>query len=275
MNIASARIGFLGAGNMASAIAGGLVTKGLVGSDRIAASDIAEAALENFARVTCGGSKYRSNLELAQNSDIIIFATKPFYAADVCDEIKAAVDPSKLIVSICAGLPTKLFERKFGEGIRVVRVMPNTPALVGLGSTGVAGGSYATEEDVATVMAIFEAVGIAVSVSEDQLDLVTGLTGSGPAYFFRFAELLIDAGVNMGLEPKKAEVLVRQLMHGAGKLGGESPLSLAQLRQAVTTKGGTTEAGLKQLEEGDLAELVELCVKAATKRSEEFSKLGE
>lgn len=275
MNFTTAKIGFLGAGNMASAIAGGLVTKGLVAPANIMASDISPEALVKFSAATQGGRTCNSNTELAAKSDIIIFATKPFHATDVCDEIQPNMTTDKLVVSICAGLPTKMFERRLGEGIHVVRVMPNTPALVGLGSTAVAGGSYTTESDIRIVEKIFEAVGVAVAVREDQLDLITGLTGSGPAYFFRFAELMIETGVSMGLEEQKAELLVRQLMYGAGKLGGTSPMSLTQLRQAVTTKGGTTEAGLRELEEGDLGELVQACVAAATKRSEEFSKLGD
>ena len=275
MDFNTAKVGFLGAGNMACAIAGGLVAKGIVPAANIAASDISPDALKAFAEATEGGQGFSSNVELAKRSDIIVFATKPFHSAGVCDEIKDVITADKLIVTICAGLPTKMYEKRLGSTTRVVRVMPNTPALVQLGSTGVSGGANATDEDVKTVMKMFEAVGVTVNVREDQLDLITGLTGSGPAYFFRVAEALIEAGVELGLEEDKAILMVKQLLYGSGKLAATSPQSLTQLRKNVTTKGGTTEAGLKQLEEGDLSEVIFNCVKAATDRSVEFSKLGD
>lgn len=266
------RVGFLGAGNMARAIAGGLVRAGLVRPEDIVASDVVPEALAGFAAAVPGAVACQGNVELVQSANVVVFATKPYHVGDVCDEIRAAVSESKLVVSICAGVPTSLFEARVGDGVRVVRVMPNTPALVGLGSTAVSGGRWATADDVALVVRMFEGVGVAVAVDESLLDVVTGLSGSGPAYFFRFAEHLIEAGVELGLDEPTATILVRQLMHGAGKMGGESPMTLAALRQMVTTKGGTTEAGLRQLEEGDLSELVLDCVRAATRRSEEFSR---
>lgn len=274
MNIKTAKVGFLGAGNMARAIAGGLVDKEIVLSANIAASDISDDALKAFEQATRGGMGVSSNVDLVKQSDIIVFAVKPYHAGDVCAAIKDAVSKDKLIVTICAGLTTESYEKKLGEGIRVVRVMPNTPALVGLGSTAIAGGKYATPEDVKTVELMFKAVGVTISVTEDKLDLVTGFTGSGPAYFFYFAEAMIEAAVSMGLDMEQATTMATQLMYGAGKLAMDSPLSLSQLRRNVTTPNGTTEAGLKQFEEGDMKELVFNCIKAATDRSTELSKLN-
>ena len=191
--------------------------------------------------------------------------------AEVCTEIAPASTSAKLFVSICAGIRTSFIEERLGPQVRVARVMPNTPALVGLGASGVAGGAWASEADVEFVAGLFRAVGVAVVVPEAQMDLVTGLTGSGPAYLFRFAEALIDAAVAQGMDAEVAELLVRQLVLGAGKLAAESRQPLHELRAIVTTKGGTTEAGLRALEEGGFEAAIRDCVARATSRGAELS----
>jgi pyrroline-5-carboxylate reductase len=150
--------------------------------------------------------------------------------------------------------------------------MPNTPALIGCGAAAVAAGSHATPEDMELVCRIFDSVGKSVRLKEDLFDLVTGLTGSGPAYVFRFTEALIDAAVELGMPKDAALTLVLQMVYGSSRMAIESDRTLVELRQAVTTKGGTTEAGLKVLEEGEFPALIRDCVEAATKRSAEFSK---
>ncbi|MCX7964929.1 MAG: pyrroline-5-carboxylate reductase [Candidatus Sumerlaea chitinivorans] len=264
------RIGFLGAGNMARAIAGGVVRAGLVRAEDVVASDVVPQQLEEFTRAT----NYRSvntNREVIEFADIVIFAVKPFHVADVCAEIADLARSDQLFVSICAGIRSSFIEKRLGGTPRVIRVMPNTPALIGCGATAISAGRYARADDIETVRRLFDAIGITVVLEEDLLDVVTGLSGSGPAYVFCFAECLIQAAQKLGLPDDAATKLVLQTLYGASKMALESGKPLAELRQAVTTKGGTTEAGLRVLSEGGFSTLVEKCVEAATCRSRELS----
>jgi pyrroline-5-carboxylate reductase len=265
------RIGFIGAGNMARAIAGGLVRKGIVPAERIVASDVSEEQRREFERIV-GAPTAESNRDVVRRADIVIFAVKPFQVADVCAGIQSDLDARHLFVSICAGVTTAFIEQRLGAAVRVVRVMPNLPALIGCGAAAVAAGSHATHDDVANVLDLFSAVGVAVELPEDKLDLVTGLSGSGPAYVFYFAECLIDAAEKLGLPRDAATLLVKQTVYGAARLALESEQSLAQLRTAVTTKGGTTEAGLRALDANGFARALEECVAAATQRSAELAQ---
>ncbi len=270
MDKLSEKIAFLGAGNMARAIAGGMIRAGLVEASQIVASDVSEAALDALEQAT-GARRASSNAEAAAQADVIILATKPFQVGDVCREISASVD-NPLLISICAGIPTSAMEDHLGGQVRVIRVMPNTPALIGCGSAAVAAGRYSTPGDLDLAVRIFKSVGSAIAVDESKLDLVTGLTGSGPAYVFRFMEALIAAGTELGLSAEEAKVLVPQMVLGAARMAVEDALPLHELRAAVTTKGGTTEAGLKVLEEGEFMHLVHEAVARAAERSRELSK---
>ncbi|MCX7719204.1 MAG: pyrroline-5-carboxylate reductase [Candidatus Sumerlaeaceae bacterium] len=264
-------IGFIGSGNMARAIISGLIRAGMAVPGQIVASDAVPSQLERLV-AECGVRTAPTNLGVVEAADIAIFCVKPFHMSDVCAEVAPAAEASKLFVSICAGIPTQFIEQRLGGRPRVVRVMPNTPSMIGRGAAGVAGGAYCTPEDVERVAALFRCVGVAVIVPENQMDLITGLTGSGPAYVYFLAEALIDAAVDLGMPAADAELLVRQLMDGAGRMAFESEKPLAELRAAVTTKGGTTEAGLRALEEGGFRALVRECVARATARSRELSK---
>jgi pyrroline-5-carboxylate reductase len=264
------RIGFLGAGNMARAIAGGVVRAGLVRAEDIVASDVVLQQREGFTRATNCRS-VNTNREVTQFADIVIFAVKPFHVADVCAEIAELTRTDQLFVSICAGIRSSFIEKRLRGTPRVIRVMPNTPALIGCGATAISAGRYATADDIETVRRLFDAIGITVVLEEDLLDVVTGLSGSGPAYVFYFAECLIQAAQKLGLPEDAATKLVLQTLYGASKMALESGKPLSELRQAVTTKGGTTEAGLRVLSEGGFSTLVEKCVEAATRRSRELS----
>ena len=279
------KIGFIGAGNMARAILGGAVRTGIVTPEATLVADLSAEQTARLAGET-GCRVAADNAEVARESDLIIFATKPHQVAAICDEIRAFTRPDQLFVSICAGLRTATIEAALGgdntapqtgmsaaqsSAHRVVRVMPNTPALIGRGAAAVAGGAAASPADIDLVVRLFDAVGKAVVVPEDQLDAVTGLSGSGPAYVFRFIEALVDAGIDAGLAPDDAAILARQTVLGAAVMAIESPLPLHTLRANVTTPGGTTEAGLRVLEEGELGELISDCVAAATRRSRELS----
>ena len=264
------KIGFIGAGNMARAILGGAVRTGIVTPE---ATLVADLSAEQTARIAgeTGCRVAADNAQVARESDLIIFATKPHQVVAICEEIRPFTRPDQLFVSICAGVRTAGIEAALQGEPRVVRVMPNTPALIGRGAAAVAGGAAATAADIALVARLFGAVGKAVVVPEDQLDAVTGLSGSGPAYVFRFIEALVEAGIDAGLSPDDAAILARHTVLGAAVMAIESPLPLHTLRANVTTPGGTTEAGLRVLEEGELCELIRDCVAAATRRSEELS----
>lgn len=270
MSSVNGKIGFIGSGNMAGAIARGIVSRGLVTPDALVLSDADHGKAQELATET-GGTAVVTNRDLAAAVNVIILATKPFHVVEVCQEIKDLLSPERhVIMSICAGISTATMEEALGGDFRVVRVMPNTPALIGCGSAGICGGQFATDEDLDLARAIFDSVGVSVILPEEKLDLVTGLTGSGPAYVFRFMEALIQAGQDLGLSKEETEILVPTMVLGAARLAVESDKTLVQLREAVTTKGGTTAAGLHALEEGDFLELIHDCVAAATRRSQEL-----
>jgi pyrroline-5-carboxylate reductase len=200
-----------------------------------------------------------------------IVAVKPADVDDVCKEFaRAGVDR---VLSIAAGVTTGALEAALGGGIPVVRAMPNTPAVVGLGASAIAAGVSAGDDDVAWATSILEAVGVVVRVKESQLDAVTGLSGSGPAYIFLVAETLIEAGVLMGLTREVAEVLAVQTIRGSGELLHSSDEHAAALRAAVTSPGGTTAAGLHQLELGGVRGAFLSAVQAATERSRDLGKM--
>lgn len=267
----SEKIGFIGAGNMTRAILGGMLKAGLVSPSQVIVSDKLPEQRETVTR-NAGCEVLEDNQAVVRQSDVIIFAVKPFNMNDVCQEIRSAATPGKLFVSICAGITTEFIQDRLGEATRVVRVMPNTPALLGCGAAGIAPGKNATDVDLQLVLRIFQSVGTAVILDEDKLDLVTGLTGSGPAYVFYFAESLIAAGVQLGLTEADAQDLVTQTVLGAARMARESGKPLGELRIAVTTKRGTTEAGLNVLAEAGFPAIIAKCVEAATRRSAELSK---
>lgn len=264
-------IGFIGAGNMARAILNGILKAGLVEASQTMVSDISPEQLEQIKNQTQARTTL-SNAEVVEASQVIVFATKPFHMGEICEKLRPVASPEKLFISICAGIPTHFIEEKLGAGVRVIRVMPNTPALIGSAATGIAPGTNATPEDLELAKRLFDAIGKSVVLGEDKLDLVTGLSGSGPAYVFYFMEGLIDAATRLGLSPEDAQTLTLQTVYGAARMALESGRPLHELRQAVTTKGGTTEAGLKQLAEGDLFELLHQCVAKASERSRELAQ---
>jgi pyrroline-5-carboxylate reductase len=212
------------------------------------------------------------NKSAVKDADIIILAVKPQNMAKTLQEISSAVDKSKLVISIAAGITTKFVEKSLSKGIRVVRVMPNTPALVGEGAAAVAAGCNAKAGDVKITRAIFNAVGMSVEVKEKLMDAVTGLSGSGPAYFFLIIEALMEAGLKTGLSRDLSKKLAVQTMLGAARLCLESDKEPAELREMVTSPNGTTFAGLKVMEDRKLRSVIIAAVEAAAKRSRELAK---
>lgn len=267
-------IAFIGAGNMASAIIRGLVSEGTLPPERILAADPEEARLQSLEsklgiRVTA------DNTKAVHEATVVVLAVKPQTFPQVLPVVSAALNRQVLVVSIAAGISTRLIERALPEGARVVRTMPNTPALVGAGATAIAGGAHATDEDLSLAETLFRSVGIAVRVPEDQIDAVTALSGSGPAYVFAMIEALRDAGAAEGLPEETALRLATQTVFGAARLLLEEGESPEVLRQRVTSPGGTTRAGLDALEAAGFADALRGAVRAAARRSVELGKIAE
>jgi pyrroline-5-carboxylate reductase len=274
MSLKEKQIGFIGGGAMAEALAGGLVAAG-VEPGRIRVSDVA-AERRGYLEATLSIRTSESNVEIARASEIVVLAVKPAMVEPVLkamEEADTATLLAPLWISIAAGTPIAKLERALPAGSRIVRAMPNTPALVRAGATAICGNSAATRDDVAAAAALFDSVGIHWEAPrEELLDPVTGLSGSGPAYLFRFLEALAAAGERVGLPAEAAGRLAAQTVFGAAKLALESDDSPARLREKVSSPGGTTLAGLAQLEAEGFPEAVFAAVDAATRRARE---LGE
>lgn len=267
----SHRVGFLGAGNMAAALASGFVKSGLALGPETSIYDIVEEKAQSLAQ-SLGAEPAASVADVLGAADVIVLAVKPLNISELAAEIAPHVKSRHLFISILAGVDTSKIESLIGGAPRVVRAMPNTPALVGQSASALARGKHASPNDLRIGLELFGSVGDAIEVDEGQLDAVTGLSGSGPAYFFLMMEALIEAGRQQGLDPEMARRLVLQTALGAGQLAKEAGVSPLELRERVTSKGGTTAAGLGVLDEGGFKELVGRCVEAAVKRSEELGK---
>lgn len=258
-------VGFIGAGMMASALMDGLIAKGVVSSpESITCSDVWEPALAKAAEK--GIQTSSGNTDIVSNAkDIIIIAVKPHIVASACKDIMK-VDGNAVVVSIAAGITIAQLEENL-PGRRVVRVMPNTPCLVGEAACGFSLGSLATNDDKDLVVKVFGAVGLALEVAENLLNAVTGLSGSGPAYVFQFIEALSDGGVRSGLPRNVATQLAAQMVKGAAEMVLKTGKHPGALKDGVTSPGGTTIAGVEALEKGGLRSTVISAVTAATKRS--------
>ena len=263
------RIGFIGAGQMAIALGQGFVRSGLLAAEMILASDPVGEARDRFAQAT-GGRTTARNVEVAAASDVLFLAVKPQQMAKLLPELRPALTAEKLVVSIAAGVRLSVLAAGLGSQTRLVRVMPNTPCLVGVGACGYCLGQQATAEDGQLVEQLLGSVGVALMVDEPLLDAVTGLSGSGPAFVYLMIEALSDGGVRMGLSRKAATTLAAQTVRGAAEMvlaSGEHP---AVLKDRVTSPGGTTIAGIEALEAGGLRAALIAAVAAATRRSIEL-----
>lgn len=265
-----ARFAFLGAGNMAVALINGLIRAGAP-ANRITATVRRPERIAELEK-SFGVTATADNAAAAKDADIVVLAVKPQVMRKVLAQIAPVIDAKKLVISIAAGVPIAAIERKLGAGSRVVRAMPNTPALVGLGATALSGGEHATDADLATAQTLFDAVGFTTVVDETLLDAVTGLSGSGPAYVFLMIEAMSDAGVKVGLSRHVALKLAAQTVLGSAKLLLETGQHPGHLKDQVTSPGGTAIAGLHTLEAGGLRTTLIDAVEAATKRARE---LGE
>lgn len=266
-------IGFIGAGNMAEALIKGVISAKLYGAENVFISDIRAERLEFLAehyKVTPS----KENVELAAKVQTVVLSIKPQNMTDALESIKSSIDSEKLVISIAAGIKVADIVAVLGD-VAIIRVMPNTPALIGEG----AGALFANERAkpmLKKAVEIFSAVGKAVVVDdEDLIDAVTALSGSGPAYYFLLMEEMIKTGVRLGIPDDVAKDLVLQTAKGAGLLAveadknGESP---ASLRKKVTSPGGTTEAALEIFKEGKISELISAAINRAYERSKELSE---
>ena len=263
-------IGMIGAGNMGNALIDGLLRSGATSPGQIICSDASERQLA-VARDKFKIATTTDNGEVVRSSDVIIYAIKPQIMASVLKETADALDMSKLIISIAAGVPLAAIESLLKKDLRLIRVMPNVAVAVREGATAVAAGGHASKEDVKMAMAIFDSVGKSIFLKEnDLMDAITGLSGSGPAYIFMIVDALADAGVKVGLSRKDALFLASQTILGSAKLLLETDAHPGQLKDSVTSPGGTAIAGLHTLEKGGLRTTLINAVEAATNRSKEL-----
>ena len=264
-------IAFLGAGNMAEALIKGLLRAGTARPESIIATGRRSERADELKRAY-GIRTTQDNLAAAREADIVILSVKPQAMDKLVVQVAPALDQRKLIISVAAGVPIAALERRLGAGARIIRTMPNTPSLVGAGACALSPGEHASEEDLAIATRIFQSVGTTTVLDENLLDAVTGLSGSGPAYIFLIIEALSDAGVKVGLPRYTALKLAAQTVLGSAQLLIETNAHPGQLKDQVTSPGGTAIAGLHTLEAGGLRTTLINAVEAATRRAKE---LGE
>lgn len=265
------KIGFIGCGKMASAIINGIISSGFVPKNNIKGSEINPEIAEN-AQKRLGIDVLTDNKALVMDSDIIFLVTKPNQVSDILEEIKSELTQEKLLVSIAAGVSTTKIENIIGRQ-RVVRVMPNTPALVLEGMSGVCKGSFATEEDLDFVADLLSNIGKAIKVTEEQMDIVTAISGSGPAFFYKVIEDMARAGEKLGLDYEKSLTLATQTAVGSAKMifnRGETPVQT--LIDNVATKGGCTFVGISVMNDEKSSELFYDVISQTTKKASELGK---
>lgn len=266
------KFGFIGAGKMATALAGGISQASLAKASQIVASDPHEGGRQAFAKAVPGAVVVAENATVARESEVVILAVKPQYMPSALESIASELSTQSLVVSIAAGVTLQTLGDALSAGTKLVRVMPNTPCLVGRGASGFSPGQHATSEDTELVNRLLNAVGIAFEVPEPLLDAVTGLSGSGPAFVYTIIEALSDGGVLAGLPRQVASQLAAQTVNGAASMVLETGIHPAELREAVASPGGTTIAGLETLERGGIRSALQAAVKAAAERSRELGQ---
>jgi len=266
------KIGFVGAGNMAEALVKGLLASGVFTREQTILSDVIQERLHLMSSIY-GVKTTPKNKDVVKSSDLIILAVKPNMVSRVLSEIKGLLTSKKVLISIAAGIPTSYISEMIKKKMKIVRVMPNTPALVLTGASVLYFNSQINQKEKDSIRRIFESVGtVDVVEHEDLLDAVTGLSGSGPGYVAMFIEALSDGGVKMGLSKNMALKLAAQTVYGTAKMVLEGGLHPAEFKDKVSSPGGTTIEGIHELEVGGLRGSVISAVQAATRRSKELSK---
>ena len=263
------KIAIIGGGKMGGVIINGIVSRRLAPAGNITVADKVKSCLQQL-QASYGVLTTEDNQQAAREAAVVLLAVKPQDMGAVLQELSPVIDQKKVVISIAAGISTGFIEGYLHEGVRVIRVMPNTPALIGEGAAALTRGQKASAKDLELAQLIFGALGITVVVKEELMDAVTGLSGSGPAYGFLIIEALTDAGVLMGLSRDVSLQLAAQTMLGAAKLCLQAGKHPAELKDMVTSPGGTTIAALKVLEDGKLRATLMSAVEAATLRSKEL-----
>ena len=265
------KTGFIGAGNMAEAIIRGLIRAKLSAPEDILIADISVERLE-FLKKECGVIAAKDNASLVASVDTVVIAVKPKDADSALQDIKENSKPGTLVISIAAAISTSYIEARTGGRVPVIRVMPNTPALVGSGMAALCAGKLAKAGDVAAAKKLLSAVGKVIEVEEAQMDIVTAVSGSGPAYVFLFLEGLVEAGVKYGLKQEEAETLAYNTVLGSAKLVLETGDSPEALRKRVTSPGGTTLEAVAVFENREFKKIIEAAVKACMDKSKKLTK---
>lgn len=261
-------LGVLGGGNMAEAIIRGVLDADLLPAARITVYDPLPARRAVFAALGCAAP---DDACAAARADVVLTAVKPQVYRAAVGAVAAALAPQALVVSIAAGVPCRTIEALLPAGTRVIRVMPNTPLLAGCGMSCLARGTHATQDDMACALELFACAGTALETNESAMDAVTALSGSGPAYIFRFAEALMAGGEQIGLTPDQARLLTIKTLSGAAAML-ERTQDAATLRRNVTSPGGTTAAALRVLDDADLMGTAARALAAARDRSIELGR---
>jgi pyrroline-5-carboxylate reductase len=262
------KITFIGGGNMAEAIVAGILERQVVEPADVCVTDVSELRLQHFMNKHGVGTSL-NNRKAAAQAGVVVLSVKPQIFPEVWPEIEQGLEPETLVISIMAGIPSAKIAN--GKRIRVVRVMPNTPSLVGEGASGIAAGEFAVAADLEVAEELMGAVGKAVIVKEEELDAVTALSGSGPAYVFYLLESMLEAAEQMGLAGEVSRDLALATVIGSAKLMLETGEDASDLREKVTSKGGTTEAAIHTLEDRKVKESIIAALLAARDRSRELA----
>ena len=264
-------VGFIGAGNMATALIKGIISSGLYRPEMIKAFDNDPEKLKSIYN-TYNVEGVHSNSELVKSCNIIILAVKPQVMNAVLEEIKENITAEHLVISIAAGIKIEKIQSYLGKDVPVIRVMPNTPALIQKGTGAVAPGETVSADQMNTALEIVRAVGIAFTVNESMMDAVTAVSGSGPGFVFKLMESFVDAAEKQGFDKETAVKMVVQTFLGASMLAESSDLSLSELREMVTSPGGTTQAGLEYLDENNIDDTIDGTIVTAKDKSIELGK---
>jgi len=270
MPLNNKKIGLIGGGAMAEAMISGILKAGLAAPEQIMVSDLSDGRREHL-QSKYGVAATRDNTKAVHHSDLLILAVKPYVMGDVLAQTGGNICEHQTVISIAAGITTGFIEQLLVGKVPVIRVMPNTPVLVGAGATAVCRGRWALDVHLQQALTLFGAVGLAVPVAEKLMDAVTGLSGSGPAYMYVIAEAMADAGVRAGLPREISLALAAQTMLGASRMMLETGSHPGVLKDMVTTPGGTTIEGLYALEEGGLRAVIGKAVENACRRSGQMS----
>lgn len=269
--VTAKKAGFIGAGNMARALIKGMISSELYTPDIIKTADTDPDKTIKLHK-DYGVEGIPSNKVLAELCDIIILSVKPQVISEVLEDIKGTIRDDHVVISIVAGIKIDTIQSFLGKETPVIRVMPNTPALIQKGASAVAAGKNVFIDQINLALEIFSAVGTAFIVKEEMMDAVTALSGSGPGFIFKLMECFVEAAERQGFNPEIASLMITQTFLGSAMLAESSDLSLSELRNMVTSEGGTTEAGLKYLDTNKIEKIINGTIETAKARSVELGK---